>query len=77
MDSFFKLLKIQWPECPHDIVLSTETKTYDCDFLKIKTINSNRDLSWSSRLKNTLNQIETEYILFFLEDFFLDVSRKR
>lgn len=70
-EPFFRLLKIQWPECPYDIVLSTETKKYNCDFLNVKTVNSDRSLSWSSRLKNVLEQIETEYVLFFLEDFFL------
>lgn len=68
---FFKLLKIQWPDCPYDIVLSTETKTFNCDCFDVRTVNSSPELSWSSRLKNVLNQIETEYVLFFLEDFFL------
>lgn len=70
-EPFFRLLKIQWPECSYDIVLSTETKKYACDFLNVKTINSANRVSWSARLKNVLEQIDTEYILFFLEDFFL------
>ena len=70
-EPFFRLLKIQWPECQYDIVLSTETKVYICDYLSVRTINSETQLSWSSRLKNTLNQIDTKYVLFFLEDFFL------
>ncbi len=71
-EPFFKLLKIQWPECEnYKIVLSTETKAYNCSFLDVKTVNVKGNLSWSSRLKNTLEQIETEYVLFFLEDFFL------
>lgn len=70
-DPFFKLLKIQWPDCPYDMVLSTETKTYHCDCFDVKTINSDPRLSWSARLKYVLNNIETEYVLFFLEDFFL------
>ena len=68
---FFKLLKKQWSDCQYDIVLSTETKTCKCDCFDVKTINSDPQLSWSARLKNTLNNIETEYVLFFLEDFFL------
>lgn len=75
-DPFFRLLKIHWPNCPYDVVLSTESKQYCCDFLQVKTVNSDSNLSWSSRLKDTLNQIETEYILFFLEDFFLMSSVK-
>ena len=70
-DPFFKLLKIQWPDCPYDMVLSTETKKYYCDCFDVKTINSDSELSWSARLKNVLNQIDTDYVLFFLEDFFL------
>lgn len=68
---FFNLLKKQWPDCPYDIVLSTETKIYSCDFFKVKTINSDPKSSWSARLRNTLNNINTDYVLFFLEDFFL------
>ena len=70
-DPFFKLLKVQWPDCPYDMVLSTETQKYNCDCFDVKTINSDSELSWSARLKNVLNQIDTEYVLFFLEDFFL------
>ena len=68
---FFELLKIQWPDCPFDIVLSTETQKYECDSLNIKTVNVEKELSWTARLKYVLNQIDTEYVLFFLEDFFL------
>ncbi len=71
-EPFFRLLQIQWPECEnYKIVLSTESKQYNCDFLDVTTINTKEDISWSARLKNALEQIETEYVLFFLEDFFL------
>lgn len=71
-EPFFRLLRIHWPECEnYKIVLSTETKSYNCSFLDVKTVNANGNQSWSARLKSTLGQIETEYVLFFLEDFFL------
>ena len=74
-EPFFRLLKIQWPECENcKIVLSTESKIYNCDFLNVKTIISPlspKNCAWSTRLKHTLEQIDTEYVLFFLEDFFL------
>lgn len=71
-EPFFRLLKIQWPECEnYKIVLSTESKQYNCDFLDVKTINIKENMSWSARLKSTLEQIDTKYVLFFLEDFFL------
>lgn len=68
---FFKLLQIQWPDCPYRMVLNTETKKYDCPFLNVETINSGTGLSWTARLKYVLNKIDTEFVLFFLEDFFL------
>lgn len=71
-EPFFKLLLKQWPECKnYKFILNTETKTYNCDFLDVKTICSGTKLTWSKRLKNVLSQIESEYILYFLEDFFL------
>lgn len=68
---FFKLLHMQWPDCPYRMVLNTETKKYDCPFLNVETVNSGTELSWTARLRYTLNQIDSEFVLFFLEDFFL------
>ncbi len=69
---FFKLLKIHWPECDDNrIVLNTETKVYDCDFLKVETFCGGSDKTWSQRLKGALEKIDSEFVLFFLDDFFL------
>ena len=70
-EPFFRLLKIQWPECEkYDIMLSTHSLIYNCDFLNIKTITSGNK-PWSTRLWNSLQHINTEFVLFFLEDQFL------
>ncbi len=68
---FFKLLQMQWSDCPYRIVLNTETKKYDCPFMNVETINSGDGLSWTARLRYALNNIDSEFVLFFLEDFFL------
>lgn len=69
---FFRLLKTYWPCCDdYDIILNTETKQYNCDFMKLRTINCEPSLTWSERLKNILDQIDTEFVLFFLDDFFI------
>lgn len=70
---FFKLFQIQWPSCDYDIVLNTEEKQYDCDFMEIRTICSGRK-AWSKRLLYCLDRISSDYILFFLEDQFLQQS---
>ncbi len=67
-EPFFKLMHKYWPSCNYPIVLNTETKSYS-DF-GVKTVNSGQ-MSWSNRLKNTLLQIDTEYVLFMLDDFFI------
>lgn len=68
---FFELFKIQWNECPYRIVLNTETKSYRDPEIVVETINSPTEKTWSSRLKNVLNHIDTEYVMFFLDDEFL------
>lgn len=71
-DPFFRILKKQWPECEkYRIVLNTETKVYNCDFLNVETVCGGKEVTWSQRLKYVLNQINTDFILYLLEDFFL------
>ncbi len=65
---FFSLLKKYWEECNYPKYLLTESYVYS-DY-GVKTINS-ANQEWSSRLLDALNKIETEYVLFFLEDFFI------
>ncbi|MEG0408264.1 MAG: hypothetical protein RR623_05265 [Bacilli bacterium] len=73
---FFKLIKKYWKDRKYPIVLNTETKSYDFEDLKIKTFSlyKNRDLSrvtWSHRMIETLNKIDSKYIIFMLDDFYL------
>lgn len=71
-EPFFKLLKIHWPECEQfDIVLNTESKHYDCDFLNVRVYRGGQSVPWSKRLKSCLKTIDSEFIVFFLEDFFI------
>lgn len=71
-EPFFKLLKIQWPECSnYEIILNSETKVYNCDFLNVKTICGGKNITWSTRLKNVLKSVDSKLVVFLLEDFFL------
>ena len=56
---------------PYDIYINTENKSYECDFLDVKTITTGSENSWTVRIKKALDKIEADYILFMLEDFFL------
>ncbi len=71
---FFELLKIHWPNCKYPIVLNTESKTYSHDGLDIRCMQiykSGENVPWSLRLIETLKRIDTKYILFMLDDFFI------
>lgn len=73
-DAFFMLFKIYWPEYNGVIYLSTETEDFSYPGLNIHVIKigSNRRYTWSECLLNAINQIDSDYVLFILDDLFLD-----
>lgn len=68
---YFELVKKYWQDRPEDIYLITESKTYTHEGLSIKCFNGGTSLTWSERLYQCLSQIQSKYIIFSLEDFFL------
>lgn len=62
----FKTLKDRyWSNCPYKIYIVTETK--NCEyFYTIK-----KQGAWTKRLREALQDIDTEYVLFMLEDYFI------
>ena len=68
---YFELVKKFWPEHPTKIFLVTETKDYSHQDLDITVCKFGKNVTWSERLYKTLEEIETKYIIFSLEDFFL------
>lgn len=68
---YFELLKKYWPEHPTKIYLITETKTFHSEGLDIQVCNYDENLTWSERLYRTLESVESKYVIFSLEDFFL------
>ena len=69
---FFSLFNKYWPDCNNDIILNTETKSYEFKGLNIRRPDVYvSGSSWSQRLLNSLNSVETPYIVMFLDDFYL------
>lgn len=74
---FFRLLEINWKDCPFPIYLNTESKEYSYPGYEIQVLHPDylskkgKPISWSTRLKQALEKIDSEYILFMLEDFFI------
>lgn len=74
-EGFFTCLVNCWPELKLPVVLNTETKDFSFPGLNIKVINTpnkTKNMPWAKRLKHVLGEIETDYVLFFLEDFWLE-----
>jgi hypothetical protein len=75
-DPFFKLFKLYWPDCPYPIVLNTELKDYTYEGLNIRctkvSLDEHKKLSWSECLMRALDVIDSKYILYLQEDYFLE-----
>lgn len=70
-EPFFCLLEKYWTNHPRKILLNSETIPYEGNFPYVKTVLNKHNESWTERIRNTVKQADTEYILFFLEDYFI------
>ena len=75
-DPFFTLFEKFWPNCNYPIILNTENKDYKFGNINIicakVNVNKGRKLTWSECLRDCLSKINTKYILYLQEDYFLD-----
>lgn len=73
---FFRVLEKTWPQArEHEIFLNTETKQYKDPFFDVKVLNclDNKAIyQWGRRLLQAIDRIESDNILFLLEDFFFE-----
>lgn len=74
---FFSLFKKYWPNYNGEVYLNTEFKEYVHDGISIKSTKANSNnieskLSWSECLIIALNQINTPYVLYLQEDYFIN-----
>lgn len=68
---FFNLLKKYWPQLKYEIILNTESKTYEIDGLDILTPPHNNSKSWSDRLATSLKTAKSNIVLLMMDDFYL------
>ena len=66
---YFELIKKYWVNHPKEIYLITERKNFVSENIRINV--KNYDCVFGKRLYKTLSEIKTKYIIFSLEDFFL------
>ena len=71
-ENFFILLEKYWPECSAEIILNTETKSFQYKHFRIsEPLNCAKNISWSDRLSISLKRVKTPYVLMMLDDFYL------
>jgi hypothetical protein len=73
-EPFFILFNKYWPDCPYPIVLASETKTFSYPGLNIhcpRFYQPGEPSPWGERNIRTLQSIDSPFIFFMLEDFFL------
>ena len=73
-EPFFFFLKKYWKNFAMPIILNTETKQFEYDGFDIKTFSfykENEEVPWGKRMLDHLDKVETDYVLWVLEDFFL------
>lgn len=68
---YFELVRQNWTGHPGTIILNTETERYEHQGLNIMTFNASPGKTWSQRLLLCLQEVKTDFIIFSLEDFFL------
>jgi hypothetical protein len=74
-EMFFCAFNEHWPECKYNIVLNTEKKLYHSSDPNIGTHNFHspgKKDAWGLRLRKSLQQINTPYVIMLFDDFILN-----
>jgi hypothetical protein len=66
---FFLFFYKYWKDCPYPVYLGTNQKKFE--HKNVKQIFSGKSSNWSEELEIILSQIPEDYILLFLEDYFI------
>ena len=67
-ENFFRFMDIYWKDKSYECYLVNNRKHFEVR--NVKVINAG-DGDWSTRARIALEQIETQYVMTFLEDYFL------
>lgn len=76
-DDMFNLLDIHWPDRPYKTYLTTDSKPYEREGVEVLHFGDIRQ--WMVCTRTALEMINTEYVLFLLEDYFIikDIDTKQ
>lgn len=71
-EPFFTLFFRYWPDCPFPIYLISNEKIYPDT--RVTTLRVGPDKGWATNTQEALGRITTPYILWIVEDLFLEKS---
>jgi hypothetical protein len=63
---FFQCFFKYWPDCPYPIYLGSGTRRFEDS--RVTTLTIGEDVSYSDNLTRMLDQIEEDYVIFWVED---------
>ena len=67
---FFHFFFKHWPTAPTPVYLISNEKTYRDP--RVVTIKVGPDQQWGTNTRNAISQIDSEFVMLLLDDFFLD-----
>lgn len=71
---FIGLMKKNWSDCPYDFYIVDNVKELDKEKLNgmdVKVVHAGEDAEYSKRIQAALREIDADYFLLLLEDFFI------
>lgn len=79
---FFCAFKKHWPHCTYRILLNTESKQFNLPYENVTAHTSSlvgKTDKWGLRLKETLKDCDSEYVMMLYDDFVLEgaVNQKK
>lgn len=74
---FFAIFKKRWPDCPFPLYLGSNHNI--CTVPGVSSIAIGEDNSWADGVRRMLDQLNSDHVIIFLEDFFIleSVDTKR
>lgn len=68
-DLFFTLFWKYWPDCPYPVYLGANRLSYP--HFQVTTLLTGGDSSWGGNIRRVVDQIQSPYLMLFLDDHFL------
>ena len=76
---FFEAFYEYWPSCSFEVVVNTENNLHDNYPVRVHNYKPSKFNSWGDRLLQTLQTVQSEYVLVVYDDFILEdyIDEKR